>query len=227
MSNLKHYVANEQELDRQLSSSNVAERDAAGDLRAAVRDRAQPQQPGEHHVLLQPDQRRLRVREPAPERRPQRRPRVRRLRHVGLRGGALDRAVVGQRARPGTESTALLHPGAARCGAGRRRDHAAADRRRRRPRRDRLHPGRPVRPPAAGDRRSRCLHGRAQGDRPEGRRTGHRTAEERRTAAAQRQAAAQDRPVRPDGVEHTHQRHQRVVRLQHAVAVRKSHHLDL
>ena len=127
------------------------------------------------------------------------------LRHVRLRRRALHRRVARDRTRPGAEPSALLHARAAstpRSPAG-QITQAQIDAAAFRVISAYIRGGLFDHPLPATRRRGR-LHRRAQGDRPPDRRGGHRPAEERRRAAAPGRGGHDDRPVRPDGVEHAH-----------------------
>ena len=61
MADLKHYVANEQELDRKTSSSNVDERTLYEVYDLPFKIAVERERPVERDVLVQPDQRGVRV----------------------------------------------------------------------------------------------------------------------------------------------------------------------
>ena len=128
VANLKHYVANEQETDREESSSNMDERTLRQVYDLPYEIAVEGERPRQRHVLVQPGQRRLRVREPDPDHEPRPADGLRRLRDERLRVGALHRGVARRGARPGAQPPRLLHARAARRSPRGRRDHAGADR---------------------------------------------------------------------------------------------------
>ena len=160
---LKHWVANEQELDRQLSSSNMDGRTLQEVYNLPFAIALSRSSPARRDVLVQPDQRDLLMREPADEQRPARRGPFRRLRRLRLRGRPFHRAVAQRGHGPGAQRPEVPEPGQRQRRRRRRRDLHRGDQPRRVPGRPRLHQGRAVRPSAPGVAIDQLIHPRPFG----------------------------------------------------------------
>ena len=120
VANLKHYVANEQELDRQTSSSNVDERTFRQVYDLPYEIAVKESDPGSVMCSYNQVNGVYACENPHPHDEPRPADGLRRLRHERLRFGALDRGVARRRPRPGAQPSDLVHAGAARRCARRR-----------------------------------------------------------------------------------------------------------
>ena len=203
---VKHYALNDQEASRMTDSSDASERTMQEIDLPRLRRRGQGR--GRlGHVLLQPHQRRVRVREPRDAARRARSPvRLHRVRHVQLGRQPFDRCVSERRHGHGDAGGHQHQPRVLRAGpAGRGPERAGLDVHAERdglP--DPLHhvPDRAVRPRPgrgragcgdAGDRR------RQPGDGDPDRRRGDGGARERRQRPASERPGQEDRGDRPGG----------------------------